>query len=47
MTPSAGMFWASIEIGGGMTTNHTLDVPGATLAYDVHGPLPTADGRPR
>ena len=29
-----------------MTTNHTLDVPGATLAYDVHGPLPPAGGRP-
>ena len=29
-----------------MTTNHTLEVPGATLAYDVHGPLPPDDGRP-
>ena len=29
-----------------MTTNHTLDVPGATVAYDVHGPLPPEDGRP-
>ena len=29
-----------------MTTNHTLDVPGATLAYDVHGTLPPEDGRP-
>jgi pimeloyl-ACP methyl ester carboxylesterase len=28
------------------TISHTLDVPGATLAYDVRGPLPTADGRP-
>lgn len=28
-----------------MTTTHQLEVPGATLAYDVHGPLPTADGR--
>ena len=27
-------------------TTHTLDVPGATLAYDVRGPLPTADGQP-
>lgn len=27
-------------------TAHTLDVPGATLAYDVRGPLPTADGQP-
>jgi len=29
-----------------MTTNHTLDVPGATVAYDVDGPLPPEDGRP-
>ncbi|MFS0704621.1 alpha/beta fold hydrolase [Cellulomonas sp. 179-A 9B4 NHS] len=28
------------------TTYRTLDVPGATIAYDVRGPLPTADGRP-
>ncbi|MBO0926121.1 alpha/beta hydrolase [Cellulomonas sp. zg-ZUI199] len=27
-------------------TYRTLDVPGATIAYDVRGPLPTADGRP-
>ncbi|MFB7877764.1 alpha/beta fold hydrolase [Nocardia sp. NPDC056064] len=27
-------------------TTHQLDVPGATLTYDVHGPLPAADGRP-
>ncbi|MBO0901922.1 alpha/beta hydrolase [Cellulomonas sp. zg-ZUI222] len=27
-------------------TSRTLDVPGATIAYDVRGPLPTADGRP-
>lgn len=26
-------------------TTHTLDVPGATLTYDVRGPLPAADGR--
>ncbi|WP_280385424.1 alpha/beta fold hydrolase [Nocardia wallacei] len=25
---------------------HKLEIPGATLTYDVHGPLPTADGRP-
>jgi pimeloyl-ACP methyl ester carboxylesterase len=25
---------------------HMLETPGVTLAYDVHGPLPTADGRP-
>ncbi len=29
----------------GMTT-HTLATPDVDLAYDVHGPLPTADGRP-
>ena len=29
-----------------MTSTHTLDVPGAVLTYDVHGPLPTEDGRP-
>jgi pimeloyl-ACP methyl ester carboxylesterase len=29
-----------------VTTSHTLDVPGATLAYDVHGPLPPENGRP-
>ncbi|MBF6330021.1 alpha/beta fold hydrolase [Nocardia transvalensis] len=27
-------------------TTHTLVTPEADLAYDVHGPLPTADGRP-
>lgn len=27
-------------------TTHELETSGATLAYDVHGPLPTADGRP-
>jgi pimeloyl-ACP methyl ester carboxylesterase len=27
-------------------TTHTLDVPGATLTYDVRGPLPPADARP-
>ncbi|WP_336086403.1 alpha/beta fold hydrolase [Nocardia sp. SSK8] len=26
-------------------TTHKLEVPGATLTYDVHGPLPTAAGR--
>ncbi|MFD4462606.1 alpha/beta fold hydrolase [Nocardia sp. NPDC058480] len=25
---------------------HQLETPGATLTYDVHGALPTADGRP-
>lgn len=27
-------------------THRTLDVPGATIAYDVRGPVPTADGEP-
>ena len=29
-----------------MTTTHILDTSEADIAYDVHGPLPTADGRP-
>jgi pimeloyl-ACP methyl ester carboxylesterase len=29
-----------------MTTTHILKTAGADIAYDVHGPLPTADGRP-
>jgi len=29
-----------------MTTTHTLETTGADIVYDVHGPLPTADGRP-
>jgi pimeloyl-ACP methyl ester carboxylesterase len=29
-----------------MTTMHTLDTGEAEIAYDVHGPLPTADARP-
>jgi pimeloyl-ACP methyl ester carboxylesterase len=29
-----------------MTTTHTLDTGEADIAYDVHGPLPTAGGRP-
>jgi pimeloyl-ACP methyl ester carboxylesterase len=29
-----------------MTTTHVLDTPAADIAYDVDGPLPTADGRP-
>src|SRR6266516_4637311 len=29
-----------------MTTTHILDTAGADIAYDVHGRLPTADGRP-
>jgi pimeloyl-ACP methyl ester carboxylesterase len=27
-------------------TTHTLETAGATIVYDVQGPLPTADGRP-
>ncbi|WP_227464304.1 alpha/beta fold hydrolase [Nocardioides lijunqiniae] len=27
-------------------TTHVLEIPGVDLAYDVRGPLPTADGRP-
>src|SRR3954470_12843066 len=29
-----------------MTTTHVLDFAEADIAYDVHGPLPTADGLP-
>ncbi|MCM6773837.1 alpha/beta hydrolase [Nocardia sp. CDC159] len=29
-----------------MKTTHTLETPDVDLVYDVHGPLPTADGRP-
>src|ERR671922_284653 len=29
-----------------MTTMHILETAGAQIAYDVRGPLPTADGRP-
>ena len=29
-----------------MTAPHTLETPDAVLVYDVHGPLPTRDGRP-
>jgi pimeloyl-ACP methyl ester carboxylesterase len=29
-----------------MTTMHVLQTAEADIAYDVHGPLPTADGRP-
>src|SRR5690242_1459275 len=29
-----------------MTTMHTLETAEADIVYDVHGPLPTADGRP-
>jgi pimeloyl-ACP methyl ester carboxylesterase len=34
------------EVGGSMTTMQMLDTGEADVAYDVHGPLPTADGRP-
>jgi pimeloyl-ACP methyl ester carboxylesterase len=30
----------------GMTTTRMLETAEADIAYDVHGPLPTADGRP-
>src|ERR1700750_3188546 len=29
-----------------MTTTRTLETAGADLVYDLHGPLPTTDGRP-
>jgi pimeloyl-ACP methyl ester carboxylesterase len=29
-----------------MTTTHILEAPEADIAYDIHGPLPPADGRP-
>ena len=29
-----------------MTTMHMLETAEADIVYDVHGPLPTADGRP-
>ncbi len=29
-----------------MTTTHLLNIGDVDLVYDVHGPLPTADGRP-
>jgi pimeloyl-ACP methyl ester carboxylesterase len=29
-----------------MTTTHTLRAAGAEIAYDLHGPVPTSDGRP-
>ena len=29
-----------------MTTTHVLETAEADIAYDVHGSLPTADGRP-
>src|SRR3954454_10332266 len=29
-----------------MITTHILETPEADIAYDVRGPLPTADGRP-
>ncbi|SFL83936.1 Pimeloyl-ACP methyl ester carboxylesterase [Geodermatophilus ruber] len=39
---------SSAQPGGrtGMTDTRTLEAPGATLTYDVHGPLPAADGQP-
>src|SRR5262245_45864703 len=29
-----------------MATTHVLETPDVDITYDVHGPLPTADGRP-
>ena len=29
-----------------MSETHTLELPDVDLVYDVHGPIPTADGRP-
>jgi pimeloyl-ACP methyl ester carboxylesterase len=34
------------EVDTAMTTMHMLETAEADIAYDVHGPLPTADGRP-
>jgi pimeloyl-ACP methyl ester carboxylesterase len=34
------------EVDTVMTTMHVLETAEADIAYDVHGPLPTADGRP-
>ena len=34
------------EVDTAMTTTHVLETAEADIAYDVHGPLPTADGRP-
>ncbi|MGH8834891.1 MAG: alpha/beta fold hydrolase, partial [Actinomycetes bacterium] len=34
------------EVDTAMTTTHTLETPEVDIAYDVYGPLPTADGRP-
>src|SRR5919109_5298264 len=34
------------EVGTAMPTMHMLEGAEADIAYDVHGPLPTADGRP-
>jgi pimeloyl-ACP methyl ester carboxylesterase len=34
------------EVGSAMTTTHILDTAEVDIAYDVRGPLPTADGRP-
>src|SRR5581483_831232 len=39
----------SFRLTGGhhtMTTTHVLQTDNASIAYDLHGPLPTADGRP-
>lgn len=39
------MSFAALDRPSGMDT-HTLALPDADIVYDVHGPLPTTDGRP-
>jgi pimeloyl-ACP methyl ester carboxylesterase len=34
------------KVDTGMTTTHILETAGADIAYDIHGSVPTADGRP-
>jgi len=34
------------DVDTAMMTTHMLETAGANIAYDVHGPLPTAGGRP-
>src|SRR5213592_2161391 len=34
------------EVDAAMTTTHVLETAEADIAYDVYGPMPTADGRP-
>jgi hypothetical protein len=39
-------FFNRSAVKAGMTSTHTLETPEVDIAYDVRGPLPTADGRP-